>query len=479
MANFKPPAPYENHEIVVVRLVADQGDSSSVLLSNVQRHFARARPSLMFEESRDPAEQMRDAVTMLQQEDAYPIFLIERFHSFARVADNRFMTLLSCLRTLEHEGDLTTIALSPVGYDVIRKRLSATLPFVNSAYGDNHDQAVMQPLDLKEFTSAALVAGVPHSEIKCVYELGGGPDVVYRAILDEMPLGFNGIETRCVSRTAEFIYRFLEDAVGAWAEFAQLYYRLATRRAEERDRAFLNSLPFGRYFVREGAEGLQLAGPIIQAAVSKRLREEPKSEPSAKARPGSGVLNVVFVAANPDVDLDLEEEIRSVQISIQRSIGRDSVKFQCALSARAEDIIQSLRAHRPNVLHFSGHGSKSALYLRQSGGREQGVQGAALAAALKDRGVRLVVMNACSSDGYSDALAAVVDVVICTTEEVEDETATYFSETFYASLSQGFTVAEAFRDATDAVSLRGFHNVYLMKGDGDFAFGVVCTRSAL
>ncbi|WP_160320279.1 hypothetical protein, partial [Rhizobium ecuadorense] len=105
---------------------------------------------------------IENIVAATQSDGSHPVLIINRFHSFAAIADDNLLSVLSTLRQLEHDGNLTTIAISPITYQALRRELAekGQFPFVNSAYGDNHDETVMPPLTRNEFVAAATRAGL-------------------------------------------------------------------------------------------------------------------------------------------------------------------------------------------------------------------------------------------------------------------------------------------------------------------------------
>jgi hypothetical protein len=60
-----------------------------------------------FQEGDYPTETLEILVEEAHDKGMYPILVIERFHSFARIADDHLLSLLSALRTLEHAKMVT------------------------------------------------------------------------------------------------------------------------------------------------------------------------------------------------------------------------------------------------------------------------------------------------------------------------------------------------------------------------------------
>jgi hypothetical protein len=184
---------------------------------------------------------------------------------------------------------------------------------------------------------------------------------------------------------------------------------------------------------------------------------------------GSSTMRILFLAANPSQtsSLDLEEDLRSLEQELRGVKFRDAITLMARHAVRPDDLIRHVRAYKPNVIHFSGHGSKAGIILRDDTGGYQAVEGANLKRFLEGRGVDLVVLNACYSQGQADTIYGAVKTVVGTTDAVGDEAARRFTVAFYRAIGDGLSVGEAFRDGGDAVALHGLIDVFRSEGDLD------------
>lgn len=110
-------------------------------------------------------------------------------------------------------------------------------------------------------------------------------------------------------------------------------------------------------------------------------------------------ITVLFMASNPQnaSRLALDEEMRAIAQKVRTSEHRDALVFQCAWAARPDDLLQCLNQHRPQIVHFSGHGRSEGLSFIGDDGQEKLVPTRALQAVfstLKDN-IQLVVLNTC------------------------------------------------------------------------------------
>ena len=196
MENIRLPQHCQNHRPVIVWITTDEATSSRHFVRKLGRKLSDGvQGGLAFEEEEYPSDELEGIISVANAAGVYPVVLIERFHAFAKVADEHLLSVLSALRTLEHSGQITTLALTPVPYDAIRRQLAleGAFPFVNSAYGDNHERAVMTPISRAEFVAAAVTRGIKQDFANRIFSLAGGPDVVFRAGLANLNRTLSGV----------------------------------------------------------------------------------------------------------------------------------------------------------------------------------------------------------------------------------------------------------------------------------------------
>lgn len=460
-------APNLDNQVVVGRVVPDRNTSGSGFVDQLCRSLARAtRQELRHDKAEEPSLSLESLILTLHEKLFHPVIIIERFHSFASVPDDALLSMLSAMRSLEHDGLLTTIALSPATYDAIRRNSLKELPFVNSAYGDNHDTVVMSPLTSLEFSTYAEGIGIDREKASYLYALGGGPDIVYRAIVDEPNGGEAEIVNRCAGKVAAGVLRFAHYAIGELVLHADLLERLINREATSDDIAFLKALPQFRFFARENDGKYECAGPVLGKCIQAQLPKGGRSRERVGDMEEGKELRILTVSANSNSSpLDLEDEIRSMETEIERTKFRGRIVLKHCQAARPDDIVFALRRFSPQVIHFSGHGNELGVELRASGHQRNLVFGAAIANALEGRSVRLAVFNVCLSHGYAAELAKSVDVVVVTNDNVSDGAAKQFTHSFYRTIAEGFSVGEAFKDAVDSIGLYNLDDVFELIGD--------------
>ena len=160
-------------------------------------------------------------------------------------------------------------------------------------------------------------------------------------------------------------------------------------------------------------------------------------------------VKVLFLSANPVATpkLQLDEEIREIGIKLRAAEYRDAFDFVPRFAARPDDLVQALLEHKPEIVHFSGHGSAAQqLIFVDDQGNEKPVTKEALVhlfRILKDN-IRLVLLNACFTRPQAEAIAETIDCTIGMRKPIGDEAAIVFAASLYRALGFGRSVKEAF-----------------------------------
>ncbi|TGP24878.1 MULTISPECIES: hypothetical protein [unclassified Mesorhizobium] len=250
--HFTMPAQFANHRPICVRVTSDAMLSSAQFTATVaQRIRQQAQVTVDVDPIDYPSDVLQNVVEAALDAGSYPILVIERFHAFATIRDGGMTSVLSGMRSLEHERKLTTLALSAIGYDAIRRELDAQQPFLNSVYGDNHDQAVMSLLSREDFVSAAQERGIAPPAANRLYSKAGGPDAVYEALLDVADSGEGQLVAQCLHRAGPAVDRFLDRFIAIpAAQRQELFVSLALGKIRPAQEAFLLQNPLHNFLCK-------------------------------------------------------------------------------------------------------------------------------------------------------------------------------------------------------------------------------------
>lgn len=144
--------------------------------------------------------------------------------------------------------------------------------------------------------------------------------------------------------------------------------------------------------------------------------------------------------------LALDEEARNIQTALSEAKVADRLEIAPIPAARPMDLLDALRNREPGVVQFSGHGSSGGPMFQDDHGQQRPLPAADLGEVFRLAGdpVRLVVIAACHSEVYAEALLAHVDCVIVMRGRVDDTDARKFAAELYRGLAEGDSVQVAF-----------------------------------
>ena len=171
-------------------------------------------------------------------------------------------------------------------------------------------------------------------------------------------------------------------------------------------------------------------------------------------------IKVLLVSANPrrTTALNLDEEVREIEIKVRAAKYRDSIEIITKWAARPDDLLQSLNQYKPHVVHFSGHGSSAEeIILLDRDGNPKPVSKEALVSlfrTLKDN-IRVVLLNACFSQPQASAIIEEIDCAIGMQRAIGDDAAITFAASFYRAVGFGRSVKDAVDQGKTALLLEG------------------------
>jgi hypothetical protein len=178
-------------------------------------------------------------------------------------------------------------------------------------------------------------------------------------------------------------------------------------------------------------------------------------------------VKILFLAANPDDakhKLALDQEAASIQEKLRLADYRDSVELVTRWAVGPDDLLQALNEVQPQVVHFSGHGSRSH-DVAVEGDQRQMLRVSIdvlrnLFRTMQDN-IRLVVLNACHSNAQAEAITQYIDCAIGMGDTIPDATAIDFAASLYRAIGFGRSVKNAFEQGVVSLQLKGIPGVQL------------------
>jgi hypothetical protein len=210
-----------------------------------------------------------------------------------------------------------------------------------------------------------------------------------------------------------------------------------------------------------------------QADTRRQLREKSHAREIARLTsptvryvtvqpPKPEVLRVLYMTANPELNLRTEVEVRGVQQAVRRALHRDLIDVQYRPAATPEDLLDGLNDVRPHIVHFSGHAGDAAVLFDKArvdspGGHEVpfGLLARALGATADPP--KLLVLNGCDTLDGADVLLEATPVIIAMATEISDLAATAFAARFYAAVASAQPIGPALRQGAVQLDVMGLN----------------------
>jgi hypothetical protein len=188
----------------------------------------------------------------------------------------------------------------------------------------------------------------------------------------------------------------------------------------------------------------EFTGDILRRRAEREAGPAPPGSVETPAAPGK--THILFLAANPRTEkLDLEREFERIETTLLVAEERRAT-ITPVWAVTFARLSQAMLNDPARIVHFSGHGEREGLVLRDGGNGELWVSGEVLARlmAIFKPTVQCVVLNACYSEAQAHAIHQHVPYVIGMRDQVPDSTAIGFSTGFYQAIAAGRDIEDAF-----------------------------------
>jgi hypothetical protein len=201
---------------------------------------------------------------------------------------------------------------------------------------------------------------------------------------------------------------------------------------------------------RHAQEIARISQPVVRYVHEVRTIPAPKPE----------VLRVLYLTANPKLDLRTEVEVRDVRQAVRAATHRDLIEIIAMPAATPEDLLDGLNDVRPHVVHLSSHaGEETVVFdnasIESPAGREVTLDLLAKAlGATRDPPV-LLVLNGCDTLDGAEVLLGSTPVIIAMATEITDLAASVFAARFYAAIASAQPIGPAVRQGSVALDFAG------------------------
>lgn len=217
-------------------------------------------------------------------------------------------------------------------------------------------------------------------------------------------------------------------------------------------------------------QGIIRSGEIIstgdqavgeQPAATQRIGQSAASLQSwsKTPEPKESALKVLFLAANPwdTTSLELDAEIREITEKVRAGGSGEHFEIISRWATSAADLLRHLGEHRPQIVHFTGHGARDGrIVVEDAGTRSVPVPQHAVTRVFRafSKSIRVVLLNTCFSLPQARAITQVIDCATGTPARIDDTAATAFAASFYRAIGFGHSISEAFEQGCLSLDLQ-------------------------
>ena len=169
------------------------------------------------------------------------------------------------------------------------------------------------------------------------------------------------------------------------------------------------------------------------------------------------MIRLLLVSANPSgtEKIRTDKEFNLISSRFSSSEHRDDIVVRSCLAVSVNELRNTMFEYRPNIVHFSGHGTIESLIFESDASDFISVNSERVLdfLSLFSR-VEGVFLNACYSSGANiNGVFKSIPFVVAVKGRVRDNDAIVFSSSFYGAIFNGEDVDKAFSIAESAVSL--------------------------
>ena len=186
------------------------------------------------------------------------------------------------------------------------------------------------------------------------------------------------------------------------------------------------------------------------------------------------IKNVLILAVNPrdTQQLDLLEEVKAIKEILGKGIQNVTFNVEVKIDIEPGQILPAIRGHRPQIIHFCGHGEDFELVFADENQAGKSVKGHNLVDLFSQPKIQghleCVVLNACYSAKQASWVGRVVDYSIGSLHAIKDRAAIQFSKSFYSAIVTGNAFKadffdEAFHDTKASMSSEGIKDSELLQ----------------
>lgn len=175
-------------------------------------------------------------------------------------------------------------------------------------------------------------------------------------------------------------------------------------------------------------------------------------------------VKLLFLAANTTdtAHLALEEEHCQIRDFLDKTRYGRCLEIETRFNVCYQDLTRLIREYGPDIVHFSGHGTKpdGRLVFRQEDGSATAIGTEELVEIFRvvceEKSIKFVVFNACYAAVSANALKNIIPNVVSMQKAISDPAAIQFARHLYQGLTmapKGMSAGQAFRNAQNMLGI--------------------------
>jgi len=219
------------------------------------------------------------------------------------------------------------------------------------------------------------------------------------------------------------------------------------------------------YNVLELVQELQKKEEVVRGG---HQEDHQTSATVAEEKAAAKKTKILFFAADAMnlTQLQVQKEVREIEDGLYDGRKGDQFELIIERASTPDDLMEKLLLHRPEIVHFSGHGGREGIFMADENGDAILVSRDSLSDVFRlfREVVGCVVLNACISLFQAKAIRKYVPAVIGTNVKIKDTSAIKFSKMFYRALADGEEIpyaAEFARVGANINNLQGENFIML------------------
>jgi hypothetical protein len=176
------------------------------------------------------------------------------------------------------------------------------------------------------------------------------------------------------------------------------------------------------------------------------------------------ILKILLFASDPldGKKLNLAEEVKEIEKSINFSPRRELIQLKVIWNASPEDLLPEICFYHPQIVHYSGRGTKNGLIMHGKNKKSRLLDIKKLSCVLEQvkEEVVLLFLNSCFSSFRSQLLLKDIDQLVLIEGYADDKAAVMFPGFFYRYLALGYPAEKAMNLAKAELLIRNVKKGY-------------------